>query len=256
MKELRQTLRWLIVMGIVFPFLYLIAMSFTQTWRYPALLPQEWGWQQWMRPLSSQGELLPIALNSIFISLFVAVFSTAVGFFVSKWMHFHCWSRGLLLATYFPFVLSPVILAAGIHFFFIKVYISGTLFGVILAQLMIAFPYSLIIFDGFWSPSILNQEQLVLTLGGNSWQAFWKVTLPLSQGIILVVFFQTFLISWFEYGLTRLIGLGKVKTLTLQVFHFISETNIFLAAQSSVLLFLPPLILLWINRRYIVTQWI
>ncbi len=94
-------------------------------------------------------------------------------------------------------------------------------------------------------------EQLVQTLGGNRWQSYRRVLLPMAQGLLLVCFFQTFLISWFEYGLTTLIGVGKVQTLTLKVFQYINEANFYNAALSSSLLVLPPIILLYFNKKYL-----
>ena len=94
-------------------------------------------------------------------------------------------------------------------------------------------------------------EQLVATLGGNTWQTYTRVLLPMAKGALLVCFFQTFLISWFEYGLTRLIGVGKVQTLTLKVFQYVNEANIFYAALASILLAMPPILLLWINKKFV-----
>jgi putative spermidine/putrescine transport system permease protein len=68
---------------------------------------------------------------------------------------------------------------------------------------------------------------------------------------LLIAFFQSFLISWFEFGLTNYIGGGQVQTLTLRVYQYIGEANIHLAALSSLLLVIPPLILLWLNKRFI-----
>lgn len=96
-----------------------------------------------------------------------------------------------------------------------------------------------------------SMEQLVATLGGNTWQTYIKVLLPVAKGALLVCFFQTFLISWFEYGLTTIIGVGKVQTLTVKVFQYISEANIFYAALASCLLVAPPIVLLWINKRFV-----
>ncbi|MDX1591815.1 MAG: hypothetical protein R3283_07625, partial [Balneolaceae bacterium] len=58
-------------------------------------------------------------------------------------------------------------------------------------------------------------------------------------------------ISWFEYGLTQFIGVGKVQTLTVMVYRYVSEANPYLAALAGVLLILPPITLLLINRKYL-----
>ena len=60
----------------------------------------------------------------------------------------------LLLLAYLPFVLSPVILAVCLKFYFNKMNISGTFLGVVLAQMIIAFPYCIIFFIGFWNQRI------------------------------------------------------------------------------------------------------
>jgi putative spermidine/putrescine transport system permease protein len=82
-------------------------------------------------------------------------------------------------------------------------------------------------------------------------QTFGKVLLPLAKGMLIICFFQTFLLSWFEYGLTSIIGLGKIQTLTIKVFMYIKEANYFYGALSSCLLVLPPVILLYLNKKYI-----
>ena len=97
-------------------------------------------------------------------------------------------------------------------------------------------------------------EQLISTLGGNTWQAYTRVLFPMAKGAIMTCFFQIFLISWFEYGLTALVGVGKVQTLTLKVFQYVNEANIFFAALASCLLVFPPLLLLWLNKRFVFSR--
>ncbi|WP_204314462.1 hypothetical protein, partial [Klebsiella aerogenes] len=69
-------------------------------------------------------------------------------------------------------------------------------------------------------------------LGGTNIVALTSVIIPLSKPLLLVCFFQCFLISWFEYGLTSVIGYGKIQTLTIKVYQFLTEANIYYAALS------------------------
>jgi len=80
------------------------------------------------------------------------------------------------------------------------------------------------------------------------------VLIPMSKLALLICFFQTFLISWFEYGLSSVIGLGQVRTLTIAVYQYIGESNQFVAALASCLIALPPLLLLWFNQRFVFRQ--
>lgn len=242
-----------LILFTVFPFVYLVLLSMASGWRFPALLPDYFGLRNWETVLSSDSSLLQSFFLSTAISLSVATAATLAGFVISRTVAFHPQKRRLTLFTYFPYILSPVVFASCLSFFFLKIRLFGTPTGVILAQFMIAFPYALIFFSSFWGERIRNFEDLTATLGGTRWQTFRQVLLPLAKGMLLVCFFQTFLISWFEYGLTSIIGVGKVQTLTIKVFLFIKESNFFYGALSCCLLIFPPVALLYVNKRYVFT---
>lgn len=241
----------LIVVLTLFPFVYLVLLSLASDWRFPDITPDYMGFKNWSLVFSSDTSLLESFGLSVLISLSVATVSTLSGFFISRTVAFHPRKRLLTLLTYFPYVLSPVVFATCLSYFFLRMNLFGNATGVIIAQFMISFPYALIFFSSFWNERIRNLEGLVATLGGTPWQTFFKVLLPVAQGMLLVCFFQTFLISWFEYGLTSIIGVGKVQTLTIKVFLFIKESNFYYGALSCCLLIFPPVVLLYLNKRYV-----
>ncbi|MEM6343289.1 MAG: ABC transporter permease [Bacteroidota bacterium] len=242
---------YLLAALILLPFSLLLLLSLAEGWSFPSILPDAWTAEHWSRLFQLDGDLGQSLLLSIGISLFVATVATISGFLTSRFIAYSPFRERYLIMAYCPFVLSPVVYAACIHFFFIKMGLSGHIGGVLIGQLIIAYPFAVIICHGHWNERIRSMEQLVATLGGSRREAFQKVILPLSKGILLVCFFQCYLISWFEYGLTTLIGVGKVQTMTLKVFQYINEADIYLAALSSWLLFLPPAILLWFNKRFV-----
>ncbi|MDP5170521.1 MAG: ABC transporter permease subunit [Bacteroidia bacterium] len=241
----------LVVLLTLFPFVYLVLLSLASQWRFPALLPGYFGLDNWRTIWASEVGLVSSFLLSTLISLSVATVSTLSGFLISRSVAYHPRKRLLTLFTYFPYLLAPVVLAACLSYFFLKLGLFGNVTGVIVAQFMITFPYSLIFFSSFWSERTKSFEELVFTLGGTRRQAFVKVLLPLARGMLLICFFQTFLISWFEYGLTSIIGVGKVQTLTIKVFLFIKEANFYYGALSCCLLIFPPVVLLYLNKKYV-----
>lgn len=241
----------LIVILALFPFVYLLLLSFSADWPFPKLIPSYFGGKNWQALWQSEAGLLSSFWNSIWIALSVAISATALGFIISRSIAYHPKKHRFLLLSYFPYILSPVVFGACLSYFFMKIGLFGEMGGVILAQFMISFPYALIFFSSFWNETNRNMELLVATLGGNRRTSFFKVLLPLAKGMLLVCFFQTFLISWFEYGLTAIIGIGKVQTLTIKVFLFIKEANFFYGALSSCLLIFPPVLLLYLNKRYV-----
>ena len=243
--------RFFIASLCIIPVLILLALSFSKNWAFPSLFAQEFSTAAWVDLFTPGNSISASLVTSLIVALLVGVTATAMGFFVSKTIAYHRYRRSLLLLAYLPFVLSPVILAVCLKYYFIKMNVAGTVWGVIIAQLVIALPYSIIFFSGFWNQRIKEYEAVVSTLGGKPGYALRKVIIPLSKSLLLICFFQCFLISWFEYGLTSVIGYGKVQTLTVKVYQFLTEANIFYAALSCCLLILPPVILLWINKRII-----
>lgn len=241
----------LMVILIIFPFAYMVLLSFASAWQFPNVIPSYFGLRNWKLVLGAENGLLGSLMLSVIISLSVATISTLSGFILSRTVSYHPKKNTLTLLTYFPYILAPVVFGACLSYFFLKIGLFGTATGVVVVQFMIAFPYSLIFFSSFWGTRTKSFENLVSTLGGNKWHTFTKVLFPMAGGMLLICFFQTFLISWFEYGLTSIIGVGKVQTLTIKVFLFIKESNFFFGALSCCLLIFPPVVLLYINKKYV-----
>lgn len=244
-----QRFFWAVVFAT--PLLVLILLSMASQWRFPSVLPEAWTVKNWTTLFQNTNGLMEGFVRSLVISTTVAIAATALGFRISRYVAFHPKKNLLTAITYLPFVFSPVIFAAVLNFYFIFFGLSGIMTGVILAQLFITLPFAILIFVDYWDVKLRSLEDLVYTLGGNSSQAFLKVIVPVSKNMLLLCFFQVFLTSWFDYGLTSVIGVGKIQTLTLKVFQFIGEANPYYAAVSSCLLILPPVIFLFINKKYL-----
>lgn len=248
---MKKVLQILFALSIIFPIAFLVVLSLGRNWPYPEVLPKSLSLENWSFLQQSDSELWQTFFLSLLISITVATATTALAFVTSKQLAQSRYRNTLMLLAYIPYVLSPVILAATLQFYFIYASLSGSVAGVLLAQFFIAYPFGVIIFNNFWNRKIRSMEELSRTLGSSSWQTFKKVLIPISKNALLLCFFQTFLISWFEFGLTNLIGVGSVQTLTVKVFSYVNEANIFYAALASCLLIVPPMILIWLNKKYI-----
>lgn len=251
-------LRPILALGLValclFPFLYLLVLSLAAAWPFPSLWPEAFSISLWARLVGGSGAIGQSFLLSCGISVGVAALSTAAGYVTGKFIAYHPARRTLLLLAYVPFIMSPVILGTCLMYLYLKAGLTGSAAGVVLAQTMFAYGFAIVFFSAFWSPRVKALEELVYTLGGSRRQAYLEVLLPVSKGMLLICFFQTFLISWFQYGLTLLIGSGKVQTLPVKVYDYVNEANIFYAALAGCLLVLPPAVMLWANKRYVFKQ--
>jgi putative spermidine/putrescine transport system permease protein len=251
---LKKTLWIVLAMLFYLPFAYIVLLSLATNWRYPLLLPEGFSLDTWQYIFKTDSAVGSSFILSVLLSSSVAFLATFFGFFIGRTIATHRLKSVFLTITYFPYAFSPVVYAFCLNFLFIQLNLVGNTEGVVLAQFIITFPFAIILFSNHWTNELMNLEKVVLTLGGSKMQAFFKVLLPLSKNILLICFFQTFMISWFEYGLTSVIGLGKVQTLTLKTYQFIGESNVYFAALASALLVFPPLILLWFNRKFVFNQ--
>lgn len=248
---IKKILQYLFIISIGFPLVFLLILSLGKRWVYPNILPEQISLSNWEFLQKTNSKLFETFFLSLTISITVAVLVTLLGFFISKQIAYSRKRNTYLVLAYIPYLLSPVVMAVIFQYYFIIVQLTGTILGVIIAQLLVAFPFGIIIYLNFWNQDLKAIEELSKTLGGNSLQTYRKVLFPLSKNAILLCFFQVFLISWFEYGLTNLIGIGKIKTLTVSVFNFVNEANIFYAALACLLLIVPPMVLVYLNKKYI-----
>lgn len=238
-----------LVLLLVLPFAYLPLLSMSTQWRFPLVLPEGLSWEHWRLAWRLGGMAQSLGLSAITAAV-VALLCTAAGFRIAQTIARHPNRQRLVVIAYLPYAFSPVIYAFCLQFFFLKTGLAGTLAGVLIGQFLIVFPFSVILFVNHWTPRLQQMEELVYTLGGSSRAAWWRVLLPVSRPALLNGLFQTFLLAWFEYGLTTVIGQGRVPTLPVRVYQYVGEANPYFAALGSSLLIAPPLLLLWLNHRF------
>jgi putative spermidine/putrescine transport system permease protein len=247
----RRLMLALLLALFILPLGYLLVLSVAADWRFPQLMPAQWTLTHWFNTGSSGSNWLKSVWNSAALATLTASVSTILGFFTAKHLSQHAARRWWLWLAYLPYAFSPVIYAHTLKFYFNVSGWSGTFAGVALAHVFLAFPFSVLLFMNHFDGRMQAMEQLTYTLGGTPRQAFWRVLVPVSRLALLTCFFQTFLISWFEYGLCSVIGQGQVRTLTVAVYQYIGEANQYVAALASCWVCLPPLVLLWANQRFI-----
>lgn len=246
----RAVLAALVSALCVLPIALLLLLSLAARWPYPEIWPAEIRLEPWRELLDfRQGGMARVLGVSLLLSAAVALLSTALSYLAAKRIAAHPARGRWSLVAYAPYVMSPVVLGVCILYLYLRLGLAGTFVGVVLAQTIFTTSFGVVFFLGFWNEEKRALEDLVRTLGGTTWQLYARVLLPISRGPLALCLFQTFLISWFQYGLTVLIGGGAVRTLPMKVFDYVNEANLSYAALASLLLVLPPLLLLWVNKR-------
>jgi putative spermidine/putrescine transport system permease protein len=228
------------------PLAWLIALSFTRGWRYPALWPQGWQWDAWLA-LGAEGRALAgHAGTSLLLALSVGLAATVAGFATSRALRAPTAGRGWLALAALPFAVSPVVYGACIGQGYGWLGLRGEMLGVFLAQLPLAYGYAVLLCHGFWTTRNRALLDLSRTLGASSVARLLRVELPLARGLLGLCLFQTALMSWFDFALVRSLGAGRVQTLSLAVFDYFDAGDLRLASASALVLIAPPaLALLW-----------
>lgn len=236
----------LLLFALPFGLLGLLAVG--EGWRFPAALPPAYSLGAWRSLLAADNDLLAGLVRSLLLAGTVALGATAGGFGLARAITRSRWATRWEAASYLPYALPPVLLAVLIQPFIIRLHLSGSVGGVLLGLLLVALPFATLLLGSFWSGQITEYEHLARTLGCTPRQALRQVLLPLAWPLLRTTLVQTFLLSWFDFGLTNVLSVGKVRTLTVQVFTYVGEANAPLAAVASLLLLLPPAVLLLLNK--------
>ncbi|MDE2155221.1 MAG: ABC transporter permease subunit [Xanthomonadaceae bacterium] len=246
---MRRLLAMLLGAALLLPLALLLLLSVSRQWTWPVLWPDRWQLRLWHDLLSDTAGIASAVARSLLMAIGVGLLATALGFPTSRRLARHRRRGRLLALIHLPYALSPVVLAVGLLFVFLKWHLAGHMAGVMLAQLIFAYAYAVILLSGFWNPRTDALVDLARTLGADGRQVWWRVLLPMALPMLTVCLFQTFLISWFDYPLALLIGSGQVQTLTIRLFEYFSSGDIRLAASCALLLMAPPLLALLVNHR-------
>lgn len=246
---MRRLLQILVLLLVVLPAIVLIWLSLAQDMSYPAFFNASFTIDFWKNVFIGGEGLLNSLAWSFGIAFFVASVSTVVGFIISRKLSSTDFGQRSLQLAYLPYLIAPVVLGAMLQFYFTRWGWTGSTIGVVMAQLLFILPYAVLIFSGFWTPHIKQLSFQATTLGASNRYVLQRVILPVAKSWFFLTFSQCFLISWFEYGITELIGVGKVQTLTIKSMVYVKESSPQYGAVAACMMIIPVLLLFVMNSR-------
>ncbi len=238
---------------LILPILPLCIWSVAHGWRFPDLLPQQWSGKAWSHALSSQSGVVQSFALTTGIALATTVLAALVGVPAGRALGLYRF-RGRTLVTLFllaPAILPAIAVAFGLHGVFLRLGLTGTVTGVILAHLIPVLPYMTLVMAAVFSRFDPQFEAQARSLGATPVQTFRHVTLPaILPGLMTAALF-TFLVSWSQYLLTLAIGGGRVQTLPLLLFSFASAGRNDITAAIALLYILPGVLVLILTARQV-----
>jgi putative spermidine/putrescine transport system permease protein len=238
---------------LILPILPLAIWSLAHGWRFPDLLPTDWSAKAWAFALSSQSGVLQSFALTTFIALATTLLAALVGIPAGRALGLYRF-RGRTLVTLLllaPAILPGIAVAFGLHGVFLRLGLTGTVTGVILAHLVPVLPYMTLVMAAVFSRFDPAFEAQARSLGATPFQTFRNVTLPaILPGLMTAALFA-FLVSWSQYLLTLTIGGGRVQTLPLVLFSFASAGRNDITGAIALLYILPGVLVLILTARQV-----
>ncbi len=146
-------------------------------------------------------------LNSLIIASASATLATVLALLAAYVMTRHSFRGQEALTTMFvSFRLIPVIVIALPIMVLYKGWgLNNTLQGVILAHTALILPFAILILDGYLRGIPTTYEEAAMIDGCSKLGAFLRITLPLALPGLVTVWLISFVFSWGEYVIPRLI---------------------------------------------------
>jgi multiple sugar transport system permease protein len=217
----------LVVIYVVFPFLWMVFGSVKKGEQLLQMPPV------WNAPLTIinylnvllQTDFLKFTLNSSIISMMAVFFALIIGL-----------PAAYSIARYNLKSIGKVILTTrmipGISFLvpwfiiFSKMNLIDTYFGVILSHLVLTLPLIIWIMIGFFEELPIALEEAAIIEGCSKWQAFTRISIPLSKTAIITAVILGFIFSWNHFIFALILAGPRTNTLPVTVFEFVGYERI------------------------------
>lgn len=239
----RAGLAVLLALGALLPLVFLVALSFSTAWFYPALLPGQWTTANWDLLFRDSAAMSGALLTSVALASATGVISSVAGLLAGREIaRLGGWRRRLAVALAFlPVAVPPLAMAIGLQYSLLRSGLGGRFAGVLFAHVVPAIGYTTLFFTGIFAVFDWRVENEARSLGANPFEVLRRVTCQILRRPLVEAFALGFLVSWAQVPLTLLIGQGLVTTLPLELMAYVNAGQDHLAATAGLLLTMPPL---------------
>ena len=238
---------------IIFPLVVVALWAFTNVWRYPSILPQEFGLRYWTQTLS-RPDVWQSITTSVSLACSVTVISAIIclpAAFAFARLQFPF--RSILFFSFIAGQAFPkfglLVAIAGI---FLGLNLIGNFWGVVLIQLVGTLLYMIWIPVAAFQGVDRRMEEAARDVGASPLGVFWSITLPQAGPTIGAAVLLTFVNTFYETEGAWLIGAPQVHTMPILMISFINNQPVIqYGAVLSVILWIPSFFALLFARRVI-----
>jgi putative spermidine/putrescine transport system permease protein len=238
---------------IIFPLVVVATWAFADVWRYPAIIPQDFGLRFWKATLARHDVWTAITTSislSCMVTLISAVICLPAAYAFAR-LDFP--GRNILFFSFLAGQAFPkfglLVAIAGI---FLSLNLIGTYWGVVLIQLVGTLLFMIWIPVAAFQAVDRRMEEAARDVGARPLRVFWSITLPQAAPTIAAAVLLTFVNTFYETEGAWLIGAPQVRTMPILMISFINNQPVIqYGAVLSVILWVPSFFALLFARRVI-----
>jgi putative spermidine/putrescine transport system permease protein len=238
---------------ILLPMIIVVTWSVASVWRYPAVIPQEFGLRYWHMTLARADVWTSIGMSfrlSAMVTLVSAIICLPAAYAFAR-LDFpfrNALFFSFLVGQAFP-KFGLLVAIAGI---FLNLGLIGTFWGVVLIQLVGTLLFMIWIPVAAFQAVDRRMEEAARDVGAGPLRVFWSITLPQAGPTIAAALMLSFVGTFYETEGAWLIGAPQIRTLPVLMISFINNQPVIqLGAVLSVILWIPSVIALIFARRVI-----
>ncbi|MGO8204819.1 ABC transporter permease [Rhizobium ruizarguesonis] len=245
----------LLTLFIALPLIVVGTWAFTEVWRYPSVIPQQFGLRFWGQTLAR-----PDVWDALFLSLRLTTtvtFLSAVICLPAAYAFARmCFpGRNILFLSFLASHAFPkfglLVAIAGI---FLQLGLISTFWGVVLIQLVGTLMLMIWIPVAAFQNVDRRMEEAARDAGATPLRVFWSITLPQAAPTISAALLLTYVGTFYETEGAWLIGAPEIRTMPVLMISFINNQIVVqYGAVLSVMLWVPSFIALMFARRVIGT---
>jgi putative spermidine/putrescine transport system permease protein len=243
----------LLTIAIVGPLLVVGTWAFTEVWRFPNVIPQQFGFRFWGQTLGRadvwNALMLSLRLTTV-VTLLSALISLPAAYAFAR-MSFP--GRNLLFFSFLAGHAFPKFgLLVAIAAIFLQLNLIGTFWGVVLIQLVGTLMFMIWIPVAAFQAVDRRMEEAARDVGASPLRVFWSITLPQAGPTIAAAVLLSFVGTFYETEGAWLIGAPGIRTMPVLMISYINNQMVIqYGAVLSVLLWVPSFIALMFARRVI-----
>lgn len=188
----------------------LFVWSIAGLWPFPALLPDSFTLQPWLRALPQAGTAITTTISLACSSAAIALL-LAIGLL---WQGGHRDGGALRSVLYLPLIVPQLCFVFGLQILSVSLGFAASFPLLLIVHLIFVLPYVVLSLSQPWQALDRRYETLATGLGKSPLQILLQIRLPMLTRACLTAFAVGFAVSAGLYLPTLLIGAGRIVTIT------------------------------------------